>query len=152
MTPIDKIRAPIQDIITDKGTREQKLMRVCEFLHTEVPVFDWVGFYLADPQKEKNLILGPFVGEPTDHTEIGYGVGICGQSADTLHTFVVQDVNKESNYLSCSPTVQSEIVVPIIKDGTFVAQLDIDSHTLAPFSKKHQSVLEEVCQDLVAIF
>lgn len=152
MTPIDKIRTPIQEIIAGKATRDQKLLRVCEFLHAEVAVFDWVGFYLADPQKERNLILGPFVGEPTEHIEIGYGVGICGQSADTLQTFVVQDVSQEANYLSCSPTVKSEIVVPILKQGTFVAQLDIDSHTLAPFSKEHQSVLEEVCTDLAAIF
>jgi len=97
-----------------------------------VPHYDWVGFYLVDKAK-KELVLGPFVGEPTEHVRIPFGRGICGQAAERRTTFVVQDVSKEGNYLACSPKVKSEIVIPLFKGGEIIGELDIDSHTLSPW-------------------
>jgi len=125
---------------------------VSQLLHDEVPAYDWVGFYLADPDKERELILGPYVGKPTEHVRIPFGSGICGQSAETLKTFLVEDVSKETNYLACSPTVQSEIVVPILKGGKFVAELDIDSDDLGGIGTEDRRVLEEICKDLTSLF
>lgn len=136
----------------DSKTVNEKLFIISELLHTEFEHFDWVGFYLDDPDAEKELILGPYVGAHTDHTRIKYGVGICGQSAESLKTFVVDDVNKEDNYLACSITVQSEIVVPIIKEGKFVAQLDIDSNKLAAMEPIDKEELEKLCRKLVVLF
>ena len=92
------------------------------------------------------LVLGPYAGEPTDHTRIPFGQGICGQVAESLQNFVVQDVNQETNYLSCSIHVKAEIVLPILKDGAFIAQLDIDSHILNPFTDEDLQFLEDVCR------
>ena len=129
--------------------RDEKLQDICQLLSEEVDVFDWVGFYLVDPESERELVLGPFVGEPTDHTRIPFGTGICGQTAETNETFVVQDVSKADNYLACSVEVEAEIVVPVRKDGEFVAELDIDSHKKDSLTDEHRDMLEEVC-DLVA--
>ena len=131
---------------------EQKLQQVCQYLADEIDVFDWVGFYLVDPEADRELVLGPYVGEPTDHTRIAFGKGICGQAAETNETFVVQDVNKEDNYLACSIHVKAEIVVPVKKDGQFVAELDIDSHTKDSLTDEHRAMLEEVCDIVAPLF
>lgn len=129
--------------------RDEKLQDICQLLADDIDVFDWVGFYLVDPKADRELVLGPFVGEATDHTRIPFGTGICGQAAETNETFVVQDVSEEDNYLACSVDVEAEIVVPVRKNGEFVAELDIDSHTKGSLTEDHRELLEEVC-DLVA--
>ena len=106
-------------------TREAILLGICEVLHRARVEYDWVGFYLADGTKPE-LVLGPYVGAVTDHTRIPFGRGICGQVAESRATMVVPDVAAVANYLSCSLDVKSEIVVPILVDGRFVAQLDIE--------------------------
>ncbi len=133
---LDRIRG-----ILEEGGREA-LQRVCDTLRNEVPHYDWVGFYFVDGRE---LVLGPFSGEPTEHVRIKFGEGICGQAAEREEVFIVQDVSKEDNYLSCSPEVKSEIVVPIFKDGKVVGELDIDSHKLSPFTEEDEKFLEEVC-------
>jgi GAF domain-containing protein len=139
-----------RDIVNQQEvSRDKKLEKICQLLADEVEVFDWVGFYLVDPDAERELILGPYVGEATDHTRIPFGKGICGQAAETNETFVVQDVNQEDNYLACSIHVKAEIVVPVMKNGEFVAELDIDSHTKDSMTNAHRVMLEEIC-DLVA--
>jgi len=148
----EQLQTKIRSIIENESERDRILFLVSQLLHDEVPAYDWVGFYLADPDKERELILGPYVGKPTEHVRIPFGSGICGQSAETLKTFLVEDVSKETNYLACSPTVQSEIVVPILKGGKFVAELDIDSDDLGGIGTEDRRVLEEICKDLTSLF
>lgn len=145
---IDKTKS----IVSGEGTRDEKLKRVCSMLEESVETFDWVGFYLVDPEAERELMLGPYVGEETDHTRIPFGKGICGQAANSLETFVVQDVSKEDNYLACSMDVQAEIVIPVMKNDTFVAELDIDSHTRNSISGEHRAMLEEICDIVSKLF
>ena len=133
-------------------TSKEPLLEICKLLNENFPHYNWVGFYLVNPDKKKELVLGPYVGEPTEHTNIPFGKGICGQVAESKNTFVIQDVSQEDNYLSCSPSVKSEIVVPILKNAEFVAQLDIDSHKLNPFSTEDVKFLEQVCKTLEVIF
>lgn len=133
-------------------TRDEKLQDVCQLLADEIDVFDWVGFYLVDPNVEQELVLGPYVGEATDHTRIPFGKGICGQAAETNETFVVQDVSQEDNYLACSVEVEAEIVVPVRKDSEFVAELDIDSHTRNSMTDDHRGLLEEICDIVAELF
>ncbi|MBW8333111.1 MAG: GAF domain-containing protein [Prolixibacteraceae bacterium] len=123
---------------------EDLLLRICELLKQEVYHYDWVGFYILD-QERNELVLGPFVGKPTQHTRIAVGKGICGQVAESGQTMVVQDVTQVENYISCGLDVQSEIVVPVMKDGKFVAELDIDSHSPAPFTPADSEFLAKVC-------
>lgn len=134
----------VRQLVQEGAGRDETLLAVCELLNKEIPHYDWVGFYLVDPARARELVLGPYVGAPTEHTRIAFGQGICGQAAATQLAFVVQDVSTEVNYLSCSPDVQSEIVVPIFKDGKVVGELDIDSHHLAPFTRADQVFLKEV--------
>lgn len=132
--------------------RDKKLQDICQLLADDIDVFDWVGFYLVDPDADRELVLGPYVGEATDHTRIPFGTGICGQAAETNETFVVQDVNEEDNYLACSMEVKAEIVVPVKKNGEFVAELDIDSHTKDSLTEGHRELLEEVCNIITTLF
>jgi L-methionine (R)-S-oxide reductase len=136
----------------EKGTSKLgKLQAVCELLVTHVPYYDWVGFYVANPELQ-TLSLGPYAGASTEHTDIPYGRGICGQVAVSEQLFMVPDVRAEDNYLSCSPTVKSEIVVPVMSDGRFVAQLDIDSEQLDPFTSEDLSFLEEIAGLVAPLF
>lgn len=123
---------------------EDLLLRICELLKAEVYHYDWVGFYILDQEKNE-LVLGPFVGKPTPHTHIALGKGICGQVAESVKIIMVQDVTQVENYISCGLDVQSEIVVPVIKNGRFVAELDIDSHSPAPFTEEDNDFLTKIC-------
>jgi L-methionine (R)-S-oxide reductase len=142
----------IDEILDRDINRTEKLENICKLLDNEIEVFNWTGFYLVAEDEENILELGPYVGEPTDHTRIPFGKGICGQAAETLDTFVVQDVSKADNYLACSVDVKSEIVVPIMNDGTFVGELDIDSHTLNAITPELKTMCEEICEKLQRIF
>jgi len=106
----------------------ERLQTICRLLRDGLEGYDWVGFYLVDPAADRSLVLGPYEGEPTEHTRIPFGRGICGQAAERGETVVVDDVSQESNYLACSTAVQSEIVVPVYHGGSLVGELDIDSH------------------------
>ncbi len=130
---------------------EDLLLRICELLKQEIYHYDWVGFYILDQEKNE-LVLGPFVGKPTQHTHIAVGKGICGQVAASGQTMVVQDVTQIENYISCGLEVQSEIVVPVLKNGKFVAELDIDSHSPAPFTAEDNKFLSQVCDLLTDCF
>ncbi|MEP1152651.1 MAG: GAF domain-containing protein [Balneola sp.] len=135
----------VEKILSEELSLDEKLLSICELLHDNVEHFDWVGFYMVDPDVDNQLKLGPFVGEPTDHTTIPFGKGICGQVAVSHETFVSQDVNAEDNYISCSHFVQSEIVVPIMKNGEFIAQIDIDSNVKNSISDEKKELLEKIC-------
>lgn len=148
----EKILKETNQILKSNKSRDQKLLEICHLLDENIDVFNWTGFYLADPDEEGMLVLGPYVGEETDHTRIPFGTGICGQAAETLDTFVVQDVSKAGNYLACSVDVKSEIVVPIMKGDQFVGELDIDSHTLNAITPELRSLCEEICKKLSSIF
>jgi L-methionine (R)-S-oxide reductase len=134
-----------------KINSDDLLLRICELLKQEVYHYDWVGFYILDQEKQE-LVLGPFVGKPTQHTHIAIGKGVCGQVAASGQTMVVQDVTQVENYISCGLDVQSEIVVPVLKNGKFIAELDIDSHSPAPFTVKDNEFLNRVCNLLINCF
>jgi GAF domain-containing protein len=134
----------IGKVLKSNMNRDEKLKTVCKLLKDNVPYYNWVGFYIVDDKRRNELILGPFEGEPTEHTRIPFGKGICGQAAELRKTFLVQDVTKQTNYLSCSTNVKSEIVIPIFKKGEIVGELDIDSHSLSPFSRKDAAFLRKI--------
>lgn len=122
-----------------------RLTKVCHLLKKTIPHYNWVGFYFNNGDKEE-LKLRCYAGEPTDHTIIPFGKGICGQVAVSNKNFIVPDVKEQDNYIACSITVKSEIVIPIFVNGKNCGQIDIDSHALNPFTKKDEHFLEFVCQ------
>lgn len=151
-TNFDHIISKTKTILNKNITRDEKLFAISELLADNVDTFDWVGFYFADPDGKKELVLGPFVGEPTDHTRIPFGRGICGQVAVSHQTFVSQNVYEEENYIACSMDVQSEIVVPIMKGDEFVAQIDIDSNTRGSMTQEQRLLLEHIAELLKSEF
>lgn len=125
-----------------------KLERVCSILKDEVDYYDWVGFYLLE---EGMLHLGPFVGDDTEHDVIEIGRGICGQSANLKATFIIGDVSKEENYLSCGIKVKSEIVVPVIAGGKLFGVIDIDSHKISAFNNEDKVFLGWIAKAIASI-
>ena len=142
-TEILKIK--IEQIILLKEDLEFKLQQICDLLESQVSYYDWVGFYFKNGDKEE-LKLAQFTGEETEHTIIPFGKGICGQVAVSNKNFVVQDVSKQENYISCGWKVKSEIVIPIFVNGENIGQIDIDSHTPDIFNSKDEELLEFVCK------
>lgn len=136
----------IDEALKGEENRDAKLRTVCRLLKDNVPYYNWVGFYTVDEKRRNELVLGPFEGERTEHTRIAFGKGICGQAARTGRTFLVQDVSKEKNYLSCSTNVKSEIVVPIFKNKKVIGELDIDSHLLSPFTNQDEAFLKRISE------
>jgi len=138
------LQAPVLSI-------DEKLLQVCSLLKENVDYYNWVGFYFRNGDKEE-LILGPYVGAPTDHTTIPFGKGICGQVAVSNQNFVVPDVAAQDNYIACSFTVKSEIVVPLFVNGQNIGQIDIDSHVLNPFTEVDERFLEFVNLEIARLY
>jgi GAF domain-containing protein len=117
-----------------------------EAIADQIAYYDWTGFYMLDPEDKETLVLGSFVGELTWHVRIPVTEGICGAAAASGETVLVDDVNADSRYLSCSIQTKSEIVVPIRAHGRVVGELDIDSHTPAAFTEIDRNFLEEAAR------
>jgi L-methionine (R)-S-oxide reductase len=146
-----QLKPKVSEIVSNSTFRkEEKLTKVCELLQENIDYYDWVGFYFAN-EAEKTLHLKAFAGEPTDHTVIPFGKGICGQVAVSNQNFVVPDVKAQDNYIACSITVKSEIVIPLFKDGKNIGQIDIDSNTIDPFSEEDERFLEWVNEEVAKI-
>ncbi|MFL0354306.1 GAF domain-containing protein [Xanthomarina sp. GH4-25] len=149
--PFTSLKPQIETLISlNKKTVDERLKNICELLESEVPHYNWVGFYFKNGDKNE-LKLGPYVGEPTDHTIIPFGKGICGQVAVSNTNFVVPDVAAQDNYIACSITVKAEIVIPIFVNGENIGQIDIDSNTPDPFDETDERFLEFVCQKVASI-
>lgn len=144
----EQLKSKIRKILASRErTVNEKLQMICQLLQTEVSYYNWVGFYFRNGQKEE-LILGPYAGTPTNHTVIPFGKGICGQVALSNQNFIVPDVGAQNNYIACSLTVKSEIVVPLFFKGQNIGQIDIDSETLDPFTPADERFLEFVCEQI----
>ncbi len=110
--------------------------------------FFWVGFYLVEGNE---LVLGPFQGDVAC-TRIGFGKGVCGASWKEKQTFIVQNVEEFEGHIACSSQTRSEIVIPIIKNETVVAVLDVDSDRLNDFNLRDQEWLEKMVHLLIPYF
>lgn len=147
-----ELQPKISAIVADSNkVRDEKLLSICQLLNENVEYYNWVGFYFAN-HESKTLHLGPYVGAETDHTVIPFGKGICGQVAESNANFVVPDVAAQDNYIACSFTVKSEIVVPLFVNGQNIGQIDIDSHVINPFTEADERFLEFVNQEVAKLF
>lgn len=139
--PFQTLKPQVTAILSNtKVDAYTRLTEICELLRAEISYYDWVGFYFAN-HKAQTLHLKAYAGEETDHTVIPFGKGICGQVAVSNENFVVPDVKGQDNYIACSITVKSEIVIPLFKDGINIGQIDIDSHVLDPFTPEDETFL-----------
>ncbi|WP_248560232.1 GAF domain-containing protein [Niallia sp. NCCP-28] len=106
---------------------------------------NWVGFYLVE---DGELVLGPFQGLPAC-VRIPFGRGVCGTAASKQETVRVEDVHLFPGHIACDAASQSEIVVPIIKNGTLIGVLDIDSPEKNRFDEIDQKYLQIFTETLV---
>ncbi|HLH06732.1 MAG TPA: GAF domain-containing protein [Terriglobales bacterium] len=145
----------VQNEIAALATTEQSLeafmQRICELLNQHFLKYNWVGFYMVDPNDPNTLVLGPFIGSITPHVRIPLNEGICGAAVSTGQTLVVDDVNSDPRYLACSIETKSELVVPISVNGKIVGEIDIDSHFPAAFTPEDRSLVEH-CAALVGSY
>jgi GAF domain-containing protein len=139
MTDYAALEAEIRRALADARPGTEAMTRLVTLLAAGVPHYTWVGVYQRDGD---DLVLGPYRGKPSPHTRIPIGRGICGAAAAEKATIVVDDVNADERYLACSIETQSEIVVPVMRDGDVLAEIDIDSDARAAFGPEDRRLLE----------
>lgn len=149
--PFESLKPKVVALLANQEqTLTEKLTAVCQLLKQSIDYYNWVGFYFKNGDKEE-LKLKAFAGEPTDHVIIPFGKGICGQVAVSNQNFVVPDVKAQDNYIACSLDVKAEVVIPLFVGGENIGQIDIDSHTVDPFSKADEDFLTFVNQSVAQI-
>jgi L-methionine (R)-S-oxide reductase len=132
--------------ILGKHNHETAMAYVVDFLYSSFPHYHWIGVYLIDGNQ---LVLGPWKGKhATEHTTIPIGKGICGSAAMTGKTERIDDVSKDTRYLSCFLSTRSEIVVPIKKEKKVIGEIDIDSDVPAAFTRQDVKFLEKIADML----
>ncbi|WP_445937676.1 GAF domain-containing protein [Pseudomonas sp.] len=115
------------------------------FLFQELRDLNWAGFYLA---RGEELVLGPFQGKVAC-VRIPFGRGVCGAAAATGQTQRVDDVHAFAGHIACDSASNSELVVPLFKDGRLFGVLDLDSPSLARFSAADQAGIEALVEVFV---
>ncbi|TCP32047.1 GAF domain-containing protein [Scopulibacillus darangshiensis] len=134
----------LKALIEDEPNQVTNLANASALLNQFLDNINWVGFYLTEGNQ---LVLGPFQGLPAC-VRIPNGKGVCGTAASENRTMRVADVNQFPGHIACDSASQSEIVVPIIKNGTVLGVLDIDSPTTDRFTETDQLYLEKFAETL----
>jgi len=132
--------APFDDILS----------RAVDRIHESDPLFHWTGIYELFP--DGMLRLGPFVGAPTEHVFIAVGRGVCGSAVAERCNKNIADVSREPNYLACSSSTRSELVVLICDSEAIYAQIDIDSHELDAFGADAEERVQQVADYLAGLY
>jgi GAF domain-containing protein len=123
---------------------------IVKLLNTSVPSYAWVGIYAVEG---KDLVLDAWSGPAvTEHTRIPIGKGVCGFAAKAGRTEIVSDVSKDPRYLQCFLSTKSEIVVPILNQGSVVGEIDIDGDQLDAFSSLDREFLEAVARKAAGLW
>ena len=140
-----QLASQLDALLTGESNRYANLSNASALLNQFFDHINWVGFYLLDNEE---LVLGPFQGLPAC-IRIPLGRGVCGTAAKTQESIIVPDVNAFPGHIACDAASQSEIVVPLVKDGNLIGVLDIDSPELNRFTEDDRIGLESVVQVLV---
>jgi L-methionine (R)-S-oxide reductase len=141
----DALAERLEKIIGSGSQKKAILDFVCRELR-KIPHYSWVGIYEV---QGADLVLAAWSGpSATQHVRIPVGQGICGAAITAKETVVVPDVNADPRYLACFLNTASEIVVPIGRDGTPVAEIDIDSDRTDAFQTADRDFLGWVADQL----
>lgn len=135
----------LEALLAGESNQVANLANAAALLNQFFEEVNWVGFYLNDGNE---LVLGPFQGLPAC-VRIPFGKGVCGTAAEKRETVRVEDVHLFPGHIACDAASESEIVVPIIKDGQLLGVLDIDSPRKNRFDEVDQLYLEKFVQALV---
>ena len=123
------------------------LANTSALLYLEMKDVNWVGFYFVS---DNNLILGPFQGKPAC-MKIEYGKGVCGKSYEKDEVMNVSNVHLFPGHIACDTASNSEVVIPMHKDGKVYGVLDIDSPEFSNFTSDDILILQEVVKILESI-
>ena len=138
------LAAQLEALLADERDFVANAAQFSAFLFHELGDLNWAGFYL---NKGEQLVLGPFQGKVAC-VRIPFGRGVCGAAASSRQTQRVEDVHAFPGHIACDSASNSELVVPLVKDGRLIGVLDLDSPSAARFSPDDQAGVER----LVAIF
>ncbi len=123
----------------------------CLLSQAFAPRFFWTGFYVVDPEKPDELVVGPYQGS-LGCLRIPFGKGVCGACAAEMTTQLVPDVHAFPGHIACDSRSRSEIVIPVLDaGGKLVAVLDIDSEELDAFDETDRIGLEAICSSLLTV-
>jgi GAF domain-containing protein len=135
-------------LTADEPDAVANMANVAALLWEFLPDLNWAGFYRVAPAKPQvglspalELVLGPFVGRPAC-IRIPFGTGVCGAAAASGATQLVEDVHAFPGHIACDAASQSELVVPVLRDGAVVAVIDLDSPSPARFSQTDAAGIE----------
>jgi len=147
---LDCLMSKLETMRRDGADLDTILETAMAGLHVLDPRFHWTGIYELFP--DNVLHLGAFVGAPTDHVFIGVGTGVCGTAVAEKRNMNIPDVREISNYLACSTSTRSELVVLIRTGDTIHAQIDIDSHEVAAFDDAAVSMVQQLADWLAVLY
>ena len=138
-----RLKAEVETLVASDISDAKVLDEVVRLVHDEHPLWAWSGIYLL---VDGTLVVGPFAGSdaPPEHSRIEVGEGACGTAVAEDENQIVEDVREIDNYLACSLSTRSELVVLIRENGRIVGQFDIDSDERAAFTNEDESLLEEI--------
>jgi GAF domain-containing protein len=140
----------IAAVLEGEGNLVARMATVGCLLSQAFDYFYWTGFYVVDPEKPDELVVGPYQGT-LGCLRIPFGRGVCGAAAATLETQVVEDVNAIANHIACDVNTNSEIVVPVLgKEGELIAVFDVDSTAHGSFDATDKEWLERILTDTFA--
>ena len=134
----------VDAILEGESDRILKMATINCVLRDNFPHYFWTGFYLVNPEKKDELLVGPYQGT-LGCLHIAFGKGVCGTAAQQKKTQIVQDVNKFPGHIACDSRSQSEIVVPVFnKKKELIAVFDVDSETKKSFDEIDKEYLEQI--------
>ena len=139
-----EVEQEILAVLEGEPNLTARMATVSSMLADAFPVFFWTGFYVVDPDKEAELVVGPYQGT-LGCLEIRFGKGVCGTAATERRTVIVRDVREFPGHITCDARSRSEIVVPVFgAAGELLAVLDIDSERANTFDADDQAGLERL--------
>jgi GAF domain-containing protein len=141
MTDYKLLDSQAEALLRDEPDALANAANFVALLYNALEDVNWLGIYVL---RGDELVLGPFQGQPAC-VHIDVGSGVCGTAAATLKTQRVPDVHEFPGHIVCDSASRSEIVVPLIVDGSLVGVLDIDSPSLDRFSAEDQAGIERLC-------
>ena len=141
---MDTLPEQLENLISPDKYEITSLSNMSALIFYNMPDVSWAGFYLV---KDGKLILGPFQGKIAC-TEIKFGKGVCGTPAVKKETIIVKNVHEFPGHIACDSESNSEIVVPIFKNGELYGVLDLDSKKLERFDEKDKILLESLVKIL----
>jgi L-methionine (R)-S-oxide reductase len=144
----DQLEASLRALLDGERDLIANAANLAALLYWSLPQLNWAGLYLVEPQ-HGDLLLGPFQGRPAC-VRIPIGRGVCGTAAERRATVVVADVHAFPGHIACDSASNSEIVVPIVRDGELLGVLDLDSPVHGRFDAEDARGLERLVRAFVA--